>query len=73
MSIEIQGELFAIRLAPGASSSGIVATLLVEDDGFWHKKTDFDALWLADLASIAEKARATFEANTPRKPEETAR
>ena len=55
----IIGKLFAIAAVDGASSYGLVA-LFIEDDETYTMKCVFDRAWLPDLASTAKLSTDAF-------------
>lgn len=62
--MEIKGECFGIRIIERPECPNDMVMLLVEDDGNWFPRYEFDAGWIDDLVKqlIAAKkvAKITF-------------
>lgn len=57
--MDVVGSLFGLRFVEGGLPNGLVE-LYVEDDEYYHYKTQFNHFWLNDLAMVVEIAKEHF-------------
>lgn len=63
---DILGTCLGIRFED-RGDGGVLARLMVEDDGYWHEKdVCVDVHWLADLEKVVRLARQAARANPGR-------
>lgn len=59
---DIAGNIFGIDIKHREDARSPLLTLVVEDDGYWHRKDfNFSAFWLNDLIKVAQEAKAFLE------------